>query len=92
MLKRIAFLARWLTGSALGAQNAADHADHARATPAPAGSAVPAKAPSQILTGLDWGRWPDLQLKGTASDGAYFKGPDCGLCKVPGWTVHRPLW
>lgn len=36
--------------------------------------------------------WLDSQLKGNTAAGAYFKGPECGLCKVVGWTVPRPLW
>lgn len=37
-------------------------------------------------------RWLDYQLKGVAEDKAFFTGPDCGLCKWPGWSVPRPLW
>lgn len=33
--------------------------------------------------------WLDWQLKGDATAGALFTGPDCGLCTDNGWTVVR---
>ncbi len=36
--------------------------------------------------------WLDFNLKGSAKGGAFFKGKNCGLCKVPDWSVPRPLW
>ena len=36
--------------------------------------------------------WLAYHLKGSARDGAFFKGPKCGLSQVPDWSVPRPLW
>ncbi|MEN9683209.1 MAG: hypothetical protein RLZZ427_960 [Pseudomonadota bacterium] len=36
--------------------------------------------------------WLGFQLNGNVADGQFFTGPDCGLCKVPDWSVPRPLW
>jgi dienelactone hydrolase len=35
--------------------------------------------------------WLNYTLKGSKADGAYFTGKSCGLCKVQGWSVPRPL-
>jgi hypothetical protein len=32
-------------------------------------------------------RWFDYVLNGNSAEASYFLGRDCGLCKVPGWTV-----
>lgn len=49
-------------------------------------------APDGGFYGVIATHWLDYQLKGDAKAGAFFKGPDCGLCKVPDWSVPRPLW
>lgn len=36
--------------------------------------------------------WLNYHLKRDAKAGAFFKGQNCGLCKVPDWSVPRPLW
>lgn len=35
--------------------------------------------------------WLNYTLKGRKADRAYFTGRNCGLCKVSGWSVPRPL-
>jgi dienelactone hydrolase len=35
---------------------------------------------------LAWLRW---QLQGDTSAASMFKGPDCGLCRQPGWSIRR---
>lgn len=32
-------------------------------------------------------KWLDWQLRGDAAAGRMFKGPDCGLCRDPAWTL-----
>ncbi|MFM5931446.1 MAG: hypothetical protein ACKOPQ_11095 [Novosphingobium sp.] len=49
-------------------------------------------APNGGYYGVIAGKWLDYHLKGDAKAGAFFKGKDCGLCKVPDWSVPRPLW
>lgn len=36
--------------------------------------------------------WLDWQLRGDKQAGKTFAGPDCGLCKDPGWKVQRKNW
>ncbi|MBC2669824.1 hypothetical protein ACFOON_00385 [Novosphingobium piscinae] len=48
-------------------------------------------APNGGFYGVIARRWLDYTLKGDARAGQFFKGPDCGLCKVPDWSVPRPL-
>jgi hypothetical protein len=33
--------------------------------------------------------WLEWQLRGDKTAGAYFTGPDCGICKDAQWTVQR---
>jgi dienelactone hydrolase len=43
--------------------------------------------------GGDYGKvavgWLDWRLKGRRSGAAMFRGTDCGLCRMSGWTVQR---
>ena len=34
-------------------------------------------------------KWLEWQLRGDKAAGAYFVGPDCGICKDPQWKVQR---
>lgn len=34
-------------------------------------------------------KWLEWQVRGDKTAGAYFVGPDCGICKDPRWTVQR---
>lgn len=34
-------------------------------------------------------KWLEWQLRGDKTAGAYFVGPDCGICKDPQWKVQR---
>lgn len=49
-------------------------------------------APNGGFYGVIARHWLDYQLKGDAAAGRFFRGPNCGLCKVPDWSVPRPLW
>jgi len=48
-------------------------------------------APNGGFYGVIARHWLNFHLKGSAADGAFFKGRNCGLCKVPDWSVPRPL-
>ncbi len=49
-------------------------------------------APNGGEYGMIAANWLDFQLKGSAAAGKLFRGRDCGLCRMNGWTVPRPLF
>ena len=49
-------------------------------------------APDGGIYGQIASHWLNFQLKGSASDGTWFRGRNCGLCRTADWSVPRPLW
>ena len=95
-LRRIRVPTAWISGDESDNAHANSNADFAAFTNAPAlhawhrgtGHSVHYREPHGGLFAPVVAAWLDWRLKRNGSAARTFTGPDCSLCKEPGWTVE----